>query len=388
MMAKSFDLIIVGGGLAGLSLACALRETRLNIALLEQRPPRPTTGWDARIYAVSPANARFLERIGAWKHLDRTRITPIRTMRITGDAGARLAFHADEAGVDTLAWTLESSRLAGELWESARRQANVTVFCPAAPQRLVFDTKAVQLTLADGQTLAARLLVGADGRDSWVREAAGLKIHHTPYGEKGVVANFTCAEAHRDTAFQWFRDDGVLAWLPLPGRRISMVWSTPDAHAEALLALPPDALCARVAQAGTHALGDLRPLTPAAAFPLGLLRVPQITAPRLTLLGDAAHGIHPLSGHGVNLGFADAAALAGALAAAPEWQDIGESRLLRRYARARREETLLLQYTTHTLHRLFREKLPALQILRNAGMALTDRLGLVKSLLVRYARET
>ena len=149
-----------------------------------------------------------------------------------------------------------------------------------------------------------------------------------------------------------------------------------------------DALCARVAQAGTHALGDLRPLTPAAAFPLGLLRVPQITAPRLTLLGDAAHGIHPLSGHGVNLGFADAAALAGALAAAPEWQDIGESRLLRRYARARREETLLLQYTTHTLHRLFREKLPALQILRNAGMALTDRLGLVKSLLVRYARET
>ena len=133
MMAKSFDLIIVGGGLAGLSLACALRETRLNIALLEQRPPRPTTGWDARIYAVSPANARFLERIGAWKHLDRTRITPIRTMRITGDAGARLAFHADEAGVDTLAWTLESSRLAGELWESARRQANVTVFCPAAP---------------------------------------------------------------------------------------------------------------------------------------------------------------------------------------------------------------------------------------------------------------
>lgn len=388
MTATSFDLIIVGGGLAGLSLACALRETRLNIALLEQRPPRPTTGWDARIYAVSPANARFLERIGAWKHLDRTRITPIRTMRITGDAGARLAFHADEAGVDTLAWTLESSRLAGELWESARRQANVTVFCPAAPQRLVFDTKAVQLTLADGQTLAARLLVGADGRDSWVREAAGLKIHHTPYGEKGVVANFTCAEAHRDTAFQWFRDDGVLAWLPLPGRRISMVWSTPEAHAEALLALPPDALCARVAQAGTHALGDLRPLTPAAAFPLGLLRVPQITAPRLTLLGDAAHGIHPLSGHGVNLGFADAAALAGALAAAPEWQDIGESRLLRRYARARREETLLLQYTTHTLHRLFREKLPALQILRNAGMALTDRLGLVKSLLVRYARET
>lgn len=387
-MATSFDLIIVGGGLAGLSLACALRETRLNLALVEQRPPRTTTGWDARIYAISPANARFLDRIGAWKHLDAERLTPIRTMRIMGDTGARLTFEAGEAGVDTLAWTLESSHLACELWESARRQANITLFCPATPQCLAFDTEAIQLTFADGQTLAARLLVGADGRDSWVRRAAGLEARNTPYGEKGVVANFACAKAHSDAAFQWFRDDGVLAWLPLPGRRISMVWSTPDAHADALLALSPEALCACVAEAGKHALGDLQPITPVAAFPLSLMRVPQITAPRLALLGDAAHGIHPLSGHGVNLGLGDAAALAGALAAVPQWQDIGECRLLRHYARARCEETLLLQYTTHTLHWLFHEKLPVLQTLRNAGMVLTNRLGFVKNPLVHYALET
>lgn len=384
----SFDLIIVGGGLAGLSLACALRESRLKIALVEQHPPRPATGWDARIYAISPANADFLAGFGAWKHLDAQRIAPVRTMQIFGDDGARLTFDAYAAGVDTLAWILESSLLAGEFWESAKRQANLSLFCPAAPQALSLDVDTVRLTLTDGQTLSARLLVGADGRDSWVRERAGLEAIHTPYGEQGVVANFACAEPHHDTAFQWFRDDGVLAWLPLPGQRISMVWSTPEAHADTLRSLSPEALCARVAEAGGKRLGNLEPITPPAAFPLRLMRVPRVIAPRLALLGDAAHGIHPLSGHGVNLGFRDAAALAGLLAATPEWQDIGEARLLRRYARARREETALLQYTTHTLRLLFREKLPALRFLRNTGMALTDRQPLVKNLLVHYALGT
>ena len=282
----SFDLIIVGGGLAGLSLACALRESRLKIALVEQHPPRPATGWDTRIYAISPANADFLAGFGAWKHLDAQRIAPVRTMRIFGDDGARLTFDAYAAGIDTLAWILESSLLTGELWENAKRQANLSLFCPAAPQALSLDVDAVRLTLTDRQTLSARLLVGADGRKSWVRERAGLEAIHTPYGEQGVVANFACAEPHHDTAFQWFRDDGVLAWLPLPGQRISMVWSTPEVHADTLRSLSPEALCARVAEAGGKRLGDLEPITPPAAFPLRLMRVPRVIAPRLALLGD------------------------------------------------------------------------------------------------------
>ncbi|MBS1227940.1 MAG: Ubiquinone biosynthesis hydroxylase, UbiH/UbiF/VisC/COQ6 family [Proteobacteria bacterium] len=380
-----FDVVIVGGGLAGLSLACALRDTRLKIALVESRAPLPAEGWDSRVYAISPASTEFLRTIGAWKHLDNARLTPIEAMKIKGDGGARLAFSAYQAGVPELGWIVESSLMACELWESVKRQGNLTLCCPARPSALEFSASAATLTLAGGQTLESRLLVGADGRDSWVREAAGLSAIDTPYGEMGLVANFACELPHRAIARQWFRDDGVLAWLPLPGKRISIVWSAPDALAAELLALPAEALAARVAAAGGDELGALTQITAASAFPLRLLRVPTTVARRLALIGDAAHGIHPLSGHGINLGYQDARVLAELLAATPEWQDLGSERLLLRYQRARREETLLMQYTTDTLRRLFREKLPGLKTLRNIGMNLTNALPVAKNLLVRYA---
>lgn len=380
-----FDVLIVGGGLAGLSLACALRDTRLKIALLESSPSQPSAGWDARVYAISPANAEFLQAIGVWKHLDGERISPIAAMKIVGDSGAKLDFSAYETGVAELGWVLESSLMACELWENVKRQANLTLLCPAAPNAIKMGEKSVELSLAEGQSLSTKLLVGADGGDSWVRGAAGLQAIATPYGEMGLVANFECEHPHRGIARQWFRDDGVLAWLPLPGNRISVVWSTPDVHAGELLALPAEALALRVASAGGDALGSLKLLTPASAFPLRLLRVPQTIGSRVALLGDAAHGIHPLSGHGINLGYQDAKALAALLAATPEWQDVGSERLLQRYQPARREQTLLVQYTTHTIRRLFRETLPGMRPLRNLGLGLTNALPVVKNALVRYA---
>jgi ubiquinone biosynthesis UbiH/UbiF/VisC/COQ6 family hydroxylase len=382
---QHFDLIIVGGGLAGASLAIALRDTRLRIALVESQPPRPPEGWDARIYAISPANADFLERIGAWRHLDSTRVAPIRAMQVCGDAGGRIDFSAYEAGVSELGWILESSLMACEFWEGAKRQGNLSLFCPARPAGLSFRHDAAVLELEDGSALSARLLVGADGRDSWVRLTAGLAAVNTPYGEKGLVANFLTEKPHRNIAYQWFRDDGVLAYLPLPGDRISIVWSTPDAHADELCALPAEQLCERVAAAGGNTLGRLELLTPAVAFPLRLIRVPQTVAPRLALVGDAGHGIHPLSGHGINLGFQDARELALLLAAAQPWQDIGNERFLQRYQRARREETLLMQTTTDGLRRLFRVSPPGLSPLRNLGLSLTNGLPFVKNALVRYA---
>lgn len=383
--AESFDLIVVGGGLAGASLALALRDSRRRIALIDARPPHAGASQDPRAYAVSPAAAAFLDAIGVWRHLAPAALAPVGAMDIRGDRGGRLRFSAYQAGRETLAWIVEAAALEDEMRETARRQSHVALLAPAQPTSLTVDGAAATLTLADGRRVAAPLIVGADGRESWVRAAAGIAATVTDYRERGVVATFACEHPHGDTARQWFLGDSVLAWLPLSGQRISIVWSAPEALAETLLACGPEALALRVATAGDHALGKLSTLGTARAFPLRLQRVADPIAPRVALIGDAAHGIHPLSGHGINLGFLDAQALAAEIAACRGWEDCGAGRVLRAYRRARAEEVLLLQQATHGLHALFDSRLPGAGLLRNLGLSLTDRLPHVKSLLARYA---
>jgi ubiquinone biosynthesis UbiH/UbiF/VisC/COQ6 family hydroxylase len=381
----AFDVAIVGGGLAGLALATALRGTQLSVAVVEGHAPTRPDGWDARIYAVSPGNARFLESTGIWQHLDRSRMTAIEAMEIFGDAGGHMNFSAYDSGIEELAWIIESSALQHELRETARRQGNVTLYCPARPQALALDPAQAVLTLDNGHLLSAQLVVAADGADSWTRSAAGIEVKFDSYGQLGVVANFACERSHRNTAFQWFREDGVLAWLPLPGNLMSMVWSTPEATAQELLALPIGAFCDRVAAAGGEQLGKLELVTPPAGFPLRLMRAPRTVAPRLALIGDAAHTIHPLSGHGINLGFQDARVLAEVLAAKPAHIGCGDVRWLRRYEWARKEEVVALQFATDGLHRLFGAGNAPLAALRNAGLNLVQHLPVVRDALARYA---
>ncbi|MES2368665.1 MAG: UbiH/UbiF family hydroxylase [Pseudomonadota bacterium] len=384
MSGDRYQVVIVGAGLVGTAAALALGRQGVRVALVERQPPQaPTDTWDTRIYAISPAPQRFLERIGAWQRLDAGRIQPVYRMDVTGDVRGTIRLDAYESGVSHLATILESGRLQHALWQAIEADGNVALHCPAAIESLVRDGASTRLTLGDGTTLEAELVVGADGAASRIREWAGLTPTLTPYGQSGVVANFECERSHRGTAFQWFFDSDILAWLPLGGNRMSMVWSTRTAHADELLALDGAVLADQVRAAGHDRLGDLRLLTPAAAFPLRLIRVDAVVASGVALIGDAAHGVHPLAGQGVNLGFGDAEILIDVLARRPARSYCGDVRVLQRYARERAEPVRRMQALTHGLHHLFADERAGW--LRNAGMRIVDHLPPMKAALVREA---
>ena len=402
MSVERYQVVIVGAGLVGTAAAVALGRQGLRVALVERQPPHvPDETWDTRIYAISPASQRFLERIGAWQRMDAARIQPVFRMDVAGDTTGALRLDAYESGVSHLATILESGRLQHALWQAIEADGNVALHCPATIESLDTDGASTQLTLADGTTLEAELVVGADGAASRIREWAGLASTLTPYGQSGVVANFECERPHRGTALQWFFDSDILAWLPLSGHttphglepvvdrspptggnRLSMVWSTETAHADELVALDAAALTARVQAAGHDRVGDLRLLTPAAAFPLRLIRVEAAVAPGVALIGDAAHGVHPLAGQGVNLGFGDAEDLA-AILARHRQAHCGDIRVLQHYARERAEPVRRMQALTHGLHHLSADARAGW--LRNTGMTLVNHVPPVKAALIREA---
>lgn len=380
------DVVIIGGGLVGASLATALKSSGLSIGLLESQPASANNaGWDSRIYAISPGNAAFLEECGAWQHLDMDRVQVVHAMRVFGDEGAELDFSAYEIGAPELNFIVENRPLQQALWQELAQQDNLTLFHPARCASLAWHEEWAQLSLQDGREIRARLIVGADGRDSWVRQQAGITAAPSLYQQHGVVANFIAENPHRGTAFQWFQADGILALLPLPQQMVSMVWSVSPEKSAALLALPHDELCAQVAAASLHTLGKLELVTAPAAFPLRLLNLPHIIAPRVALVGDAAHNVHPLAGQGVNLGFRDARELAHVLLERGAQTDCGNAHLLRRYERARREDIVSMQVTTDALQHLFNNNNPLLRSARNLGLSLINQFVPLKKMLARHA---
>lgn len=383
-----FDIVIVGGGLVGASFAAALRGSGLTRAVVEaaEPPAAADDGWDSRVYAISPGSAAFLAACGAWQRLDPDRVQPVEAMQVHGDArGARLEFSAYDAGMAELCHIVESRAIEAALSAALADVPGLRRFVPAQPAALEVDAESALVRLHGGQALQARLVVGADGAQSWVRTAAGIAAAERPYGQVGVVANFECEHRHGAIARQWFRPDGILALLPLPGNRVSMVWSTWASPAAALVEASADELVDRVTEATGGVLGALRVITPARGFPLRLLRVAEMVRPRLALIGDAAHNVHPLAGQGVNLGFQDARDLAAVLRDRGLQDDCGDHALLRRYERARREPVALMQFVTDGLQRLFNNEVSALRWLRNGGLQLTDTLPSLKSMLVQHA---
>ena len=384
MTVERYQVVIVGAGLVGAAAAVALGRQGLRVALVERHQPvAPTEIWDTRIYAISPASQRFLDRIGAWNRMDASRIQPVFRMDVAGDAKGAVRLDAYESGVPHLASIVENGRLQHALWQTLQADGNVALYCPASIEAVHWGEPYSTLKLGDGTVLEAELVVGADGAASRIREWAGLHATLTPYGQHGVVANFECERPHRGTAFQWFLNGDILAWLPLSGNRLSIVWSTQSAHADELSALNATELADRVQHAGHSQLGDLHLLTPAAAFPLRMQHVQTSIAPGVALIGDAAHGVHPLAGQGVNLGFGDAEMLTEVLSQQHRHARCGDNRVLSTYARSRAEPVKRMQAITHGLHHLFDDARASW--LRNAGMQCVDQLPPLKAALVREA---
>ncbi|MFZ6760844.1 FAD-dependent monooxygenase [Undibacterium sp. Ji50W] len=395
------DICIVGSGAVGKAAALGFAQAGLRVSLLSAggapalaAPAVPVVpvpaDWDVRVYALNHVAYDLLTSLKVWDALDSSRVAPVTAMQVHGgaevDAG-KLGFDAYGAHANELAWIVEDKNLNQALDTALRFAQNLTQVQGRAKQ-LVQEADSAQIVLEDGSILRAALMVGADGAQSWVRGACDIGLDYRSYNQQGVVTNFECEKPHHGVARQWFvQEQGIIALLPLPGNRVSLVWSAPDALAQTLMSEPLSALIERLMPYCAEALGALRPVLPEAirAFPLKLIRPHSAIAQRVALIGDAAHVVHPLAGHGMNLGFADVRDLLKTIKERETHRDCGDARLLERYQRARKEEVLLMQLTTDGLARLFESDLTPLRLIRDFGLNLLDKLPVIKGKLIAHA---
>ena len=382
------EIAVVGGGMVGAAAALALAHAGFGVMLLEAgappSPPGPET--DLRVVALAPSSARLLADLGVWAQLDPARLCAYRAMHVWDAAGgAALDFDAALLDAQTLGWIAENRLLQWTLWQ-ALEAAGVRLRAHAPVDACRDAGGHATLAPGDGDALRVRLVLAADGRDSPLRGAAGIGVGGRDYGQSAVVAHLRSERPHRHTAWQRFLDSGPLALLPLADGRVSLVWSLPRSQAQRVLDLDDDAFARAVGVASDFRLGTLTPDSPHAAFPLRLALAHRFAAPRLALLGDAAHAVHPLAGQGVNLGLRDVRELVQVLREArTRGADPGAPAVLARYARRRRSMDAFDAYSFDALERVFRLRAAPLVAARALGMGLIQRSPPLKRLLARHA---
>jgi 2-octaprenylphenol hydroxylase len=376
--------------MVGSALGCALGEQGFRVALIEIREPEQT--WpagevDLRVSALSRASQRILQNLGAWEPMVALRVSPYQGMHVwDAEGNGSIRFHAAEIGEPDLGHIVENRVTQLALWERLGEIESVTRFAPDKLERLSSDAAGSELHLASGRTISARLLVGAEGASSPVREIAGINSSGWRYDQHAIVATIRTEKHNDGIARQRFMPTGPLAFLPLDRCRCSIVWSTSPAEAKRLMALDDESFCIELTRAGRQMLGAVGEVGPRGEFPLGLRNADQYVKAGLALVGDAAHGIHPLAGQGVNLGFLDAATLADVLVEARRRdRSFGGLPTLRRYERARKGADLAMLGAMDFFKRLFSNSNPALALARNFGLNLADRSGPLKHHLMRRA---
>lgn len=371
------EVAIVGGGLAGLTLACALGTAGVPVAVIDRDPPdsQMAEGFDGRTTAIAFGSARVLDGAGVWADaVDAA--GPILDIRVT-DQNDPLFLHYDhrDVGDEPFGWIVENRVLRRALMKRLPQLPSVRHIAPVAVTGLSRDAAGASVALADGRTVSARLVVGADGRKSLVREHAGIRTTGWSYDQHGIITCIEHAEPHGGVAVELFLPAGPFAMLPMAGNRTSIVWTERADLAAWYLKLPEPRFTAELRARVGDWLGDFRPVGVRAAYPLSLMHAERYTDHRLALISEASHAMHPIAGQGLNVGIRDVAALAEVVVDALRvGLDPGAADTLDRYQRWRRVDTMALLATTDALNRLFSNDIAPLAIARRLGMAAVDRL--------------
>ncbi|MEI9990691.1 MAG: FAD-dependent monooxygenase [Rhizomicrobium sp.] len=387
------DIIIGGGGLVGLTLAIALAKGGLSVAVADPVPEAAAldAAFDGRVSALAFATVRMFEALGIWEHLAKD-AQPIADILVT-DAKLNgepspfsLHFDAAEVGAASLGHIVENRHTRAGLFAVAATLPNLRLIAPAALVDLVPGPYSLRATLSTGETLEAALAIAADGRESAMRDKMGLGIVAWSYAQWGIVATVAHERPHNGVAYEHFLPSGPFAILPMTGNRSSLVWTEDEKLAPKMLALDAEAFDAEIARRfGSH-LGATRAAGPRWSYPLKFHLARGYVKPRFALAGDAAHGIHPIAGQGLNLGLKDAAALADVLLdAARLGLDIGSLDTLKKYERWRRFDSLAMAVATDGLNRLFSNDIAPLRALRDVGMGIVDAIGPARRFFIRHA---
>ncbi len=388
---QSVDVAIVGGGMVGLAVACGLQGSGLRVAVLEQRVPEPLAA-DAppqlRVSAINAASEKLLTRLGVWQDILSRRASCYHGMEVWDkDSFGHISFDDQSMGYNHLGHIVENSVIHYALWNKAQQSSDITLLAPAELQQVAWGENETFLTLKDGSMLTARLVIGADGANSWLRNKADIPLTFWDYQHHALVATIRTEEPHDAVARQVFHGEGILAFLPLSDPYLcSIVWSLSPEEALRMQQASEDEFNRALNIAFDNRLGLCKVESERLVFPLTGRYARQFAAHRLALVGDAAHTIHPLAGQGVNLGFMDAAELIAELKRLHrQGKDIGQYIYLRRYERSRKHSAALMLAGMQGFRDLFSGANTAKKLLRDIGLKLADTLPGVKPQLIRQA---
>lgn len=387
---KQYDVIIVGAGMVGAAMAAALGQLGLRIALLSNTTPQlewDSSSFDTRVSAITRASQNLFRQLGVWDEMKALRVSPYTDMHVWDASGqGSIHFDAAEIGEPDIGHIIENRVILKALHQRIKALQQIDCFWPFNASQLRQDANKVCINLDNAESLSAKLIIGADGGRSWLRQAAGIAVKGWDYDHTAVVTYVKTERPHQHTAWQRFLPTGPLAFLPLTDGMSSIVWSTSAVHAKHLLEMDEMRFATELQSSIENMLGKIEFVAQRASFPLKFFETEQYVGQRLALMGDAAHVIHPLAGQGVNLGLADVASMNEIIKEAiNQRHDIGSVTTLRKYERARRADNRAVLAAMDGLKRLFSSELATLHLTRNAGMSLLDKITPLKNMIIQQA---